>query len=72
MFGIIFGILLGIALIWILINIWDCMNRVVPINIDSDPIFDEIKCPECHCYEYEELYVDPLFNKGKYARANLS
>lgn len=73
MIGVIFGILLGFLIIYILFTIWDYIDYTAPIDIDekdacSDPIFDVMKCPKCYCYEYEVSYVDPLFNKGKYAR----
>lgn len=67
------GILLGFLIVYIVVNVIDWLTRVEPIEIDeedacSDPIFDVIKCPECYCYNYDVCYVDPLFNRGKYAR----
>lgn len=76
MFGIIIGIFIGFLIVWLIANVWDCINEVEPYDIDeedacNDPIFDVMKCPECYSYKYEELYVDPLFNRGKYARCKV-
>ena len=76
MFGIIFGIFIGFLIVWLIANVWDCINEVEPYDIDeedacNDPIFDEIKCSNCYSYKYEVCYVDPLFNRGKYARCKV-
>ena len=73
MLGIIVGILIGFGIVWLIFSLWDYIIYVEPFDVDEseacdDPIFDEIKCPKCSCYEYVVFYVDPLFNNGKYAR----
>ena len=73
MIGIIIGIFIGFAIVWLIFTIWDYISYVEPFDIDEkdaidDPIFDVIKCNKCGCYNYEVCYVNPLFNTGKYAR----
>jgi len=73
MIGIIIGILVGFTIVWILFSVWDYICYVEPYDIDEaelidNEVFDAIKCPNCGCYEYQTLYVDELFMKGKYAR----
>ena len=73
MIGIIIGILIGFAIVWLIFTVWDYISYVEPFDVDestliNDEVFDRIKCPECDCYRYEVCYVDPLFNRGKYGR----
>ena len=73
MFGILIGILIGFAIVWLIFNVWDYISYVEPFDVDEkslidDELFDSIKCPKCACYQYEMCYVDPLFNTGKYGR----
>ena len=75
MIGVIIGIFIGFAIVWSIFSLWDIITSVEPYDIDeadaiNDSIFDAIKCPKCDCYKYEVFYVDPLFNRGKYARCN--